>query len=251
MAEAGIGVDIVEIARMERILQRTPAFARRVFTDEERAYCESSPRPAAHYACRFAAREAVLKALGTGFSHGIGKADVSVSRDPSGRPLAVLSGRAADIAQQMGVVEVALSLSFTADLAIANAMAITNKARPKPKETKEDERAVIARSFREARAVLDDLERVQDDALAALSGPASSGSPKASADADKKASAASSVSEDAPAAQGQGPEDLVAQPASEPSRTSSDAHSTQDSGASQAPSPGSEPAGRLPLEQGV
>lgn len=165
MAEAGIGVDIVEIARIERILQRTPAFARRVFTDEERAYCESAPRPAAHYACRFAAREAVLKALGTGFSQGIGKADVSVSRDPNGRPLAVLTGRAAEVAEQAGIVEVALSLSFTSELAIANAMAITAEARPKPKESKEDERAVIARSFREARSVLDDLERVQDTLL--------------------------------------------------------------------------------------
>ena len=101
MARAGIGVDIVEIARMESILKRTPSFATRVFTDEERAYCESSNRPAAHYACRFAAREAVLKALGTGFSSGIGRRDVSVSRDASGKPVAVLNGRALEIAQAL------------------------------------------------------------------------------------------------------------------------------------------------------
>ena len=58
MAEAGIGVDIVEISRFEEILQRTPGFVPRMFTDEERAYCDSSNRPAAHYASRFAAREA-------------------------------------------------------------------------------------------------------------------------------------------------------------------------------------------------
>lgn len=64
MAEAGIGVDIVEISRMNSILEKTPAFARRVFTDEERSYCDASSHPAAHYASRFASREAVLKALG-------------------------------------------------------------------------------------------------------------------------------------------------------------------------------------------
>ena len=95
MAEAGIGVDIVEIARMERIMRDTPGFFPRMFTEEERQYCEASARPAAHYACRFAAREAVLKALGVGFGQeGVGRKDVSVSRDANGRPLAVLSGGA-------------------------------------------------------------------------------------------------------------------------------------------------------------
>jgi len=165
MAGASIGVDIVEISRMDRILERTPSFVTRVFTEEEHLYCESSARPAAHYACRFAAREAVLKALGTGFSNGIGFKDVSVARDASGRPLAVLTGRALEIACGQGIVEVALSLSFTGDLAIANAMGITEDARPKPKESPEDERALITRSFQEARSVLDELERVQDGDL--------------------------------------------------------------------------------------
>ena len=61
MAEAGIGVDIVEISRMKSILEKTPSFARRVFTEEERAYCDASSRPAAHYASRFASREAVAR----------------------------------------------------------------------------------------------------------------------------------------------------------------------------------------------
>ena len=94
MAEAGIGVDIVEISRMKSILEKTPSFARRVFTEEERAYCDASSRPAAHYASRFASREAVLKALGTGFSQGVGRKDVSVTRDKLGKPKALLSGRA-------------------------------------------------------------------------------------------------------------------------------------------------------------
>ena len=170
MAEAGIGVDIVEIGRFERILRQTPGFFPRIFTEEERRYCESSARPAAHYACRFAAREAVLKALGTGFSDGIGRRDVSVSRDTSGRPLAVLSGRALEVSCHLGVQEVAISLSFTDDLAVANAIAITAEDRPKRKDDRVDERSRITRSFREARSVLDELERVQDDELTAVTG---------------------------------------------------------------------------------
>ena len=173
MAEAGIGVDIVEIDRMERILKQTSGFSSRVFTDEERLYCESTSRPAAHYACRFAAREAVLKSLGTGFSDGIGRKDVSVSKDASGRPVVVLSGRARDIAQSLGVQEVALSLSFTGDLAVANAMAITADDRPKPKTDKQDEKARIAQSFREARGLLDELDRVQENELLAVMGESS------------------------------------------------------------------------------
>ena len=97
---------MLEISRMERVLARRPSFARRVFTDEERAYCEKSARPAEHYAARFAAREAVLKALGTGFSGGIGLRDVSVTRDEAGRPRVLLAGRAAEVAREKGVREI-------------------------------------------------------------------------------------------------------------------------------------------------
>ena len=170
MAEAGIGVDIVEIARMSRVLEKTPSFARKMFTEEEQRYCDQAPRRAAHYAARFAAREAVLKALGTGFAKGVGRKDVSVSRDDHGRPVAVLQGKALQIAQEQGIVEVALSLSLTSDLAVANAMAISDDARPRPKQQREDERARVARSFREARSILDELERVQEESLASLTG---------------------------------------------------------------------------------
>ena len=164
MAEAGIGVDIVEISRMKSILEKTPAFARRVFTDEERAYCDASSRPAAHYASRFASREAVLKALGTGFSQGVGRKDVSVTRDKLGKPKA-LSGRALEIAQELGIVEVALSITLTGDLAVANAIAITEDARPKPKEEKVSTKERVAQTFKEARSVLDELEQLQQSAL--------------------------------------------------------------------------------------
>lgn len=167
MAEAGIGVDIVEISRMQKILEKTPAFARRVFTDEERSYCESSSRPAAHFASRFASREAVLKALGTGFGQGVGLRDVSVSRDKLGKPKAALAGRALEIAHSLHVLEVALSITLTGDLAVANAIAITEEARPKPKDEKISGKERVAQSFREARSVLDELEQLQDSALTA------------------------------------------------------------------------------------
>ncbi|WP_204829611.1 holo-ACP synthase [Olsenella sp. CU969] len=161
MACAGVGVDMVEIARMERVLERTPRFRERVFTAEERAYCDGRARPAESYAARFAAREAVLKALGCGFA-GMGLADVSVVPDPrTGPPKARLAGAAARLAAERGVVEVALSLSHTRDVAQAIAVAVTEDARP-PKEERPDPAAELTRSFKEARSVLDDLERVQE-----------------------------------------------------------------------------------------
>lgn len=161
MALAGVGVDIVEIARMERILERTPRFAKRVFTDEERLYCENTTRPAAHYACRFAAREATLKALGIGFS-GCGHYDeVSVVVDASGRPQVSLKGHAAEVARQQGVLAIAISLSFTRDMAVANAVATTAETAPKLNEAP-DPKAELAKSFKEARSIIDELERVAD-----------------------------------------------------------------------------------------
>ena len=164
MALAGVGVDILDIARMERAIERTPAFCRRVFTDAERAYCERRARPAQHYAARFAAREAVLKALGTGFSRGVGLRDVSVGHDEAGRPVALLTGRVAEIAREQGILSVEISLSFTHDVAVASAVAVSAEVRPKPKEAP-DPRRVMDASFREARDIIDELERVQDEAL--------------------------------------------------------------------------------------
>ena len=161
MALVGIGVDMLEIARMEKVLERRPSFARRVFTEDERAYCDRLARPAKHYAARFAAREAVLKALGTGFSRGIGLADVSVARNEAGRPEVVLAGRALEIAREQGVREVAISLSYTHDVAVANAVAVTDEVRPKV-EDRPDPKAELQASFRAARSVIDDLERVEE-----------------------------------------------------------------------------------------
>ena len=161
MALAGIGVDMLEIARMQHALDERPYFIRRLFTEDERMYCEHTARPAEHYAGRFAAREAVLKALGLGFGNGVGIGDVSVVRDDSGRPHALLAGRAAEVAREQGVREVALSISHTHDVAVANAVAVTDVVRSKPDE-KEDAAKALAVSFKEARSVIDELERVQE-----------------------------------------------------------------------------------------
>ena len=158
----GLGVDIVEIERMRKILKRSPAFARKVFSDEERFYCEKTATPEAHFATRFAAKEAVLKALGTGFSQGIGVRDVEVKRTSKGRPYAVLTGRAKQVAQSLGVRELPLSLSFTHAEAVACAMAITDGS-VRAQEERRDPMEELSRQFKEARAMLDDLDASAPD----------------------------------------------------------------------------------------
>ena len=158
MAVAGVGVDIVEIERIRTALTRTPRFAERVFTPEERAYCESRPNPYASYAGCFAAREAVLKALGAGFGGGVGFSDVSVGHDAKGRPVAVLAGGALKLAQEQGVVDVYLSISHTHGVAVANAVAATPETQPR-RDEKVDEKALIAAQFKQARSLLDELDR--------------------------------------------------------------------------------------------
>lgn len=154
--QVGLGVDIVEIERMRTILGRTPSFARKVFSEEERAYCDAKATPEIHYATRFAAKEAVLKALGTGFSAGIAWRDVEVRRTSKGRPYAVLHGRAKEVANELGVRELPISLSYTHAEAVACAMAITESS-VRAAEKRVDPMEDLTRRFKEARALLDDL----------------------------------------------------------------------------------------------
>ena len=91
--QVGLGVDIVEIARVRRILERTPSFRERVFSEEERAYCDAAANPEVHYATRFAAKEAVVKALGTGFTRGIGVRDIEDIYLPMGFSQFKIEGR--------------------------------------------------------------------------------------------------------------------------------------------------------------
>lgn len=152
----GLGVDIVSIERIEQVLARTPRFETHAFSADERAYCRRSARPAAHFACRFAAKEAVLKALGTGFSQGISPDEIEVTRNAYGKPAVRLTGRAHEVADALGVIEIPLSLSFTHTDAVACALAIT-KASEKAKEERRDPWAELAQSFKEARSFLDEL----------------------------------------------------------------------------------------------
>lgn len=152
----GLGVDIVEIGRMKRILERTPSFAGRVFSPDECAYCDRMASPATHYALRFAAKEAIVKALGTGFSDGIGVRDIEVVRTKSGRPIAKLSGRAQQVAQEQGVRELSISLSYTHTDAVACAMAVTD-ASVRASEKRKDPMEELAKQFKEVRGMLDEL----------------------------------------------------------------------------------------------
>jgi holo-[acyl-carrier protein] synthase len=155
---AGLGVDMVEIARMGAALERHPRMKERCFSAEERAYCESRNRPVVHYALRFAAKEAVLKALGTGFA-GMAFTDVEVMRDAKGRPMPRLSGRAAEVAAEMGVAEIMLSLSFTHENAVASAVAMTADERLPAEEPTPQQR--MAASFKDARAILDEVDTAE------------------------------------------------------------------------------------------
>ena len=152
----GLGVDIVEVERMKRILERTPSFAERVFSPDECAYCNRMASPATHYALRFAAKEAIVKALGTGFSDGIGVRDIEVVRTKSGRPIAKLSGRAQQVAQEQGVRELSISLSYTHTDAVACAMAVTD-ASVRASEKRKDPMEELAKQFKEVRGMLDEL----------------------------------------------------------------------------------------------
>lgn len=154
--KVGLGVDIVEIERMRKILARMPSFAEKTFSEAEREYCDSKAAPEVHYATRFAAKEAVLKALGTGFSEGIWTRDIEVRRTSKGRPYVVLTGRAREVAREKGVREIPISLSFTHDEAVACAMAITEDAVSAAKK-RVDPMEDLAKQFKDARAMLDDL----------------------------------------------------------------------------------------------
>jgi holo-[acyl-carrier protein] synthase len=110
----GVGFDIVENARIEHSLERFgERFLHRVFTAGEIAYCQSMKFPARHFAARFAAKEAVSKAFGTGIGKSMGWRDIDVHRHASGQPFVVLEGAAKQLAAERGVSAVWVSLSHT------------------------------------------------------------------------------------------------------------------------------------------
>jgi holo-[acyl-carrier protein] synthase len=117
----GSGIDLVEIDRIHQSVERYgERFLNRIFTAAEQAYCLRKRRAAESFAARFAAKEAGAKALGTGMSRGVHWLEIEVTREPGGRPTLKFHGRAAEIAARMGVAHVALSLTHSVDLAMAN-----------------------------------------------------------------------------------------------------------------------------------
>lgn len=116
----GTGIDIAEVPRIRQSIERFGArFLQRVFTEGEMRYCDSKANRVERYAARFASKEAAMKALGTGWNHGVRWRDCEVVRMPGGRPTIRFHGNAADFAAKLGVKNAALSISHTQEQAIA------------------------------------------------------------------------------------------------------------------------------------
>ncbi len=122
----GHGIDIVETARVAKMVEdHQDRFLKRCFTQGELDYVAANPmRQAEHLAGRFAAKEAILKVLGTGWSNGIAWTDAEVLREPSGKPGVLLHGRCAEIAAELGITQWHLSISHSGGYATASAIGV-------------------------------------------------------------------------------------------------------------------------------
>jgi holo-[acyl-carrier protein] synthase len=116
----GTGIDITEVPRIAQSIERFgERFLRRIYTEGEIRYCESKANRVERYAARFAAKEAAMKALGTGWNHGVRWRDCEVVRMPGGRPTMSFHGKAAEFAAKLGAKNIALSLTHTKEQAMA------------------------------------------------------------------------------------------------------------------------------------
>jgi holo-[acyl-carrier protein] synthase len=116
----GTGIDIAEVPRIRQSIERFgERFLQRIYTAGERRYCDSKANRVERYAARFAAKEAAMKALGTGWNYGVRWQDCETVRMPGGRPTMVFHGKANEFAAKLGVKNAALSISHTAEQAIA------------------------------------------------------------------------------------------------------------------------------------
>ena len=116
----GLGVDIAEVERVKAAIERHgQTFLRRVYTPKEVEYCERFKNKFERYAGRFAAKEATMKALGTGWARGVRWVDVEVVREKGGRPTIVLAGEAAKVAERLSVKYIVLSITHTGTQALA------------------------------------------------------------------------------------------------------------------------------------
>ncbi len=119
----GIGIDVIEVERIEDAVEEFgERFLERIFTSEERAYCQRQKRPPIHYAARWAAKEAVSKAFGTGIGEFLTWQCMEVRRRDSGEPEVVLHGKGKVFAEENGIVQVKISLTHAKSYAAANAV---------------------------------------------------------------------------------------------------------------------------------
>ena len=121
----GIGTDLFEVYRMKKAMEKDPLFIESVFTKSEIQYCEPRKRKEQNFAARYAAKEAFMKALGTGWRGGMKFTEINVINDDLGKPEIFLSGKAKEIADNMGVKTIHLSMSHTNE--IVNAFVIIEK----------------------------------------------------------------------------------------------------------------------------
>ena len=123
----GIGTDIIECPRIGKMIeQHGELFLRRVYTEREIRYCQARKHATEHFAGRWAAKEAVLKCLGTGWRHGLCWTDIEVRNDPNGKPLVLMCGAAKDQAQTLHISDILLSISHCRAYATAYAIAVRN-----------------------------------------------------------------------------------------------------------------------------
>jgi holo-[acyl-carrier protein] synthase len=130
MSIVGIGTDIIEVLRIGQMIERHgELFLNRVFTDEEIRYCQQRKEYIQHYAGRWAAKEAVMKTLGTGWTRGVGWRDIEVCSQKSGQPLLAIRGGARDIADELGITEILITISHCRAYATATAVAVGDPAK--------------------------------------------------------------------------------------------------------------------------
>jgi holo-[acyl-carrier protein] synthase len=118
----GIGTDIIEVERVEEMLARGKEYLETIFTHAETDYCESKARKAEHYAARFAAKEAFLKALGTGWRDGLAFADIEIRHDALGQPQVIPHGKVKEFLDHHRITRTAISMTHSGGLALAVAI---------------------------------------------------------------------------------------------------------------------------------
>lgn len=115
----GVGTDLIEVERLEALAARGSEYLQKIFTTFEMDYCEHHGRRAEHYAARFAAKEAFLKALGTGLRDGLSFTEIEVRNDELGKPFIQLYGKAQDRIRSQDITHISISLSHVREIAVA------------------------------------------------------------------------------------------------------------------------------------